>query len=134
MKLVVRVKLLPTPVQASVLEATLSACNEAATWAAQVAFDERVRKNLPLRKLTYREIKSRWGLGAQAAQHAIKKTCDAYTTLAANCAPPSGSVASTPGSCSRSNRTRPTLACRAACSNVLRTPTSSVSDPPVIRT
>ncbi|MFD4763850.1 RNA-guided endonuclease TnpB family protein [Streptomyces sp. NPDC058439] len=83
-KLVVRVKLLPTPLQVSVLEATLSACNEAATWAAQVAFDERVRKNLSLRKLTYREIKSRWGLGAQAAQHAIKKTCDAYTTLAAN--------------------------------------------------
>ncbi|MCX4536407.1 transposase [Streptomyces sp. NBC_00841] len=84
MKLVVRVKLLPTPVQASVLEATLTACNEGATWAAQVAFDKRVRKNLPLRALTYREIKSRWGLGAQAAQHAIKKTCDAYTTLAAN--------------------------------------------------
>ncbi|WP_406380085.1 RNA-guided endonuclease TnpB family protein [Streptomyces sp. NBC_01618] len=83
-KLVVRVKLLPTPVQASVLEATLTACNEAATWAAQVAFDKGVRKNLPLRRLTYREIKSRWGLGAQAAQHAIKKTCDACTTLAAS--------------------------------------------------
>ncbi|MCX4790667.1 transposase [Streptomyces sp. NBC_01221] len=82
-KLVVRVKLLPTPAQASVLEATLTACNEAATWAAQVAFDEGVCKNLPLRRLTYREIKARWGLGAQAAQHAIKKTCDAYTTLAA---------------------------------------------------
>ncbi|MFC9242794.1 hypothetical protein ACFT7S_01755 [Streptomyces sp. NPDC057136] len=37
MKLVVRVKLLPTPVQASALEATLTACNEAATWAASVA-------------------------------------------------------------------------------------------------
>lgn len=31
MELVVQVKLLPTPVQATALEATLQACNEAAT-------------------------------------------------------------------------------------------------------
>ncbi|MFF1917692.1 hypothetical protein ACFVYE_40335 [Streptomyces sp. NPDC058239] len=49
----VRVKLLPTPMQASALEATLTACNEAATRAAQVAFDEGVHKNLPLLRLTY---------------------------------------------------------------------------------
>nr|WTB33367.1 transposase [Streptomyces sp. NBC_00830] len=84
MKLVVRVKLLPTPLQASVLEATLTACNEAATWAAAVAFETGVRRNLPVRRVTYREIKSRWDLGAQAAQHVVKKTCDAYTALAAN--------------------------------------------------
>ncbi|MFD8649015.1 RNA-guided endonuclease InsQ/TnpB family protein [Streptomyces mirabilis] len=84
MKLVVRVKLLPTPVQAAALEATLTACNEAATWAASVAFEEGARKNLALRKLAYQDIKTRWGLGAQAAQHAIKKTCDAYTTLRAS--------------------------------------------------
>ncbi|MFI1290388.1 hypothetical protein ACH4VM_18190 [Streptomyces sp. NPDC020792] len=33
MKLVVQVKLLPTPLQATALEATLRACNEAAAWA-----------------------------------------------------------------------------------------------------
>ncbi|MFI1353528.1 RNA-guided endonuclease InsQ/TnpB family protein [Streptomyces sp. NPDC020898] len=84
MKLVVRVKLLPTPVQAAALEATLHACNEAATWAADVAFEEKAAKPLALRKHTYQRIKARWNLGAQAAQHAIKKTCDAYTTLHAN--------------------------------------------------
>ncbi|WP_326779129.1 RNA-guided endonuclease InsQ/TnpB family protein [Streptomyces sp. NBC_01445] len=84
MKLVVRVKLLPTPVQAAALEATLHACNQAATWAAGVAFEENARRPLELRKHTYAEIRVRWGLGAQAAQHAIKKTCDAYTTLKAN--------------------------------------------------
>ncbi|MFH8738043.1 RNA-guided endonuclease InsQ/TnpB family protein [Streptomyces sp. NPDC017964] len=84
MKLVVRVKLLPTPVQAAALEATLHACNQAATWAAGVAFEENARRPLELRKHTYVEIRERWGLGAQAAQHAIKKTCDAYTTLKAN--------------------------------------------------
>jgi putative transposase len=83
-KLVVRVKLLPTPVQAAALEATLRACNEAATWAAQVAFETNARRPLELRKHTYAGIRLRWGLGAQAAQHAVKKTCDAYTTLKAN--------------------------------------------------
>ena len=84
MKLVVRVRLLPTPGQAAALEATLTACNGAATWAASVAFEEGARKNLALRKLAYQDIKTRWGLGAQAAQHVIKKACDAYTTLRAN--------------------------------------------------
>ncbi|WP_338685996.1 transposase [Streptomyces acidiscabies] len=84
MKLVVQVKLLPTPVQASALEATLRACNEAATWASEVAFAKDVKRNFALREHTYAEIKQRWGLGAQAAQHVIKKTCDAYRTLAAN--------------------------------------------------
>ncbi|MDQ0599030.1 putative transposase [Streptomyces canus] len=84
MKLVVRVKLLPTPLQAEALEATLHACNEAATWAARVAFEENERKPLGLRKHAYLPIRQRWELGAQAAQHAIKKTCDAYTTLKAN--------------------------------------------------
>ncbi|WP_330279531.1 transposase [Streptomyces sp. NBC_00569] len=84
MKLVVQVKLLPTPVQAAALEGTLRACNEAATWASEVAFIKDVKRNFALRQHTYTEIKHRWELGAQAAQHAIKKTCDAYTTLAAN--------------------------------------------------
>ncbi|WP_409470055.1 RNA-guided endonuclease InsQ/TnpB family protein [Streptomyces sp. HC307] len=84
MKLVVQVKLLPTPLQAKALEATLRACNEAATWVGQLAFERDVKNNFALRKLTYDEVKARWGLGAQAAQHVIKKTCDAYATLKAN--------------------------------------------------
>lgn len=83
-KLVVQVKLLPTPMQAAALEATLRACNEAAGWAGGVAFEKDVKRNFALREHTYREIKTRWGLGAQAAQHVIKKTCDAYATLKAN--------------------------------------------------
>ncbi|WP_369391840.1 RNA-guided endonuclease InsQ/TnpB family protein [Streptomyces sp. CG1] len=84
MKLVMQVKLLPTSVQAAALEATLRACNEAATWASSVAFEKDVKKNFGLREHTYAEIKARWGLGAQAAQHVIKKTCDAYAALKAN--------------------------------------------------
>ncbi|MEU6176857.1 hypothetical protein [Streptomyces coeruleorubidus] len=50
----------------------------------QVAFERGEFKNLAVRKLTYEQVKSRWNLGAQAAQHTIKKTCDAYATLKAN--------------------------------------------------
>ncbi|MER7693930.1 transposase, partial [Streptomyces sp. NPDC097610] len=84
MKLTVQVKLLPTPGQAAALEATLRACNEAASWAGGVAFEKDVKRNFALREHTYDQIKARWGLGAQAAQHVIKKVCDAYATLKAN--------------------------------------------------
>lgn len=49
-KLIVQVKLLPTPEQAAALEATLHACNEAATWASRVAFDKDVKRNFALRE------------------------------------------------------------------------------------
>ncbi|MFE2736593.1 RNA-guided endonuclease TnpB family protein, partial [Streptomyces sp. NPDC059349] len=84
MKLTVQVKLLPTPVQAAALEETLRACNQAATWVSQVAFEKDIKRNFALREHTYGQVKDRWGLGAQAAQHVIKKTCDAYRTLKAN--------------------------------------------------
>jgi IS605 OrfB family transposase len=83
-KLTVQVKLLPTPVQAAALEATLRACNEAASWVGGVAFEKDMKRNFALREHTYDQIKARWNLGAQAAQHVIKKACDAYATLRAN--------------------------------------------------
>ncbi|MFJ8603366.1 RNA-guided endonuclease InsQ/TnpB family protein [Streptomyces shenzhenensis] len=82
MKLVIRVKLLPTPEQASALQATLHACNAAADHVSHTAFATHVTRNRELRALTYTTIKNRWHLGAQAAQHVIKKTSDAYTSLA----------------------------------------------------
>ncbi len=83
MKIVVQVKLLPDAVQAPVLERTLYAVNEAANWVSAVAFEKGVPREYELRKHTYAELKAR-GLGAQAAQHTIKKVRDAYTTLKAN--------------------------------------------------
>lgn len=55
-KLVVQVKLLPTPDQAAALQATLRACNEAATWASEVAFSRDVKRNFALRELVYGEV------------------------------------------------------------------------------
>ncbi|MEU9181105.1 transposase [Streptomyces sp. NPDC048550] len=83
MKIVTQVKLMPEADQAAALRSTLRAVNQAANWASGVAFEHGVPREYELRKHTYAELKAR-GLGAQAAQHVIKKTRDAYTTLKAN--------------------------------------------------
>ena len=84
MKLVVQVKLRPTSEQASALASTLRACNSAACEVAQVARETGVYRNYDLRKYVYQGIKDDHRLGAQAAQHVIKKVCDSYKTLKAN--------------------------------------------------
>ena len=83
MKIVTQVKLMPDAVQAPALLATLRTVNEAANWVSAVAFERGVPREYELRKHTYAQLKAR-GLGAQAAQHVIKKVRDAYTTLHAN--------------------------------------------------
>ncbi|HSA52110.1 MAG TPA: transposase [Yinghuangia sp.] len=83
MKIVVQVKLLPTSEQASALGATLRTVNEAACWVSTVAFERGVPREYELRTHTYPQLKER-GLGAQVAQHVIKKVRDAYTALHAN--------------------------------------------------
>jgi putative transposase len=77
------VKLIPQADQAAALSATLRTVNEAADWVSAAAFERGVPREYELRRHTYAELKSR-GLGAQAAQHTIKKVRDAYTTLKAN--------------------------------------------------
>ena len=82
-KIVVQVKLVPDAVQAAAIGSTLRAVNEAATWVSEVAFDRGVPREYELRKHTYAELKNS-GLGAQAAQHTIKKVSNAYRSLRAN--------------------------------------------------
>lgn len=66
--------------QASALTATLRACNEAASDVARMARDIGCYRNYDLRRHAYHGIKTDYRLGAQAAQHVIKKVADAYTT------------------------------------------------------
>ncbi|MFE2540447.1 RNA-guided endonuclease InsQ/TnpB family protein [Actinacidiphila glaucinigra] len=82
-KIVTQVKLLPEAGQAAALRSTLRTVNELANWVADVAFAHDVPREYELRKHTYAHLKAE-GLGAQAAQHVIKKVRDAYTTLHAN--------------------------------------------------
>ncbi|GAA4618927.1 RNA-guided endonuclease TnpB family protein [Actinoallomurus liliacearum] len=80
MKLVVQVKLLPTPEQAAALAATLALCNTAANEVSAVAFAHGVFARQKLQKLVYTDLKAR-GLSAQPALHVIRKVADAYTAL-----------------------------------------------------
>ncbi|MEU3646310.1 transposase [Lentzea sp. NPDC034063] len=81
MKLAVQVKLLPTPLQAKALAATLHACNEAANHTSRLAFERNVKSRNELQRLCYREIKDQFGLSAQPAVRVVKKVVDAYTTM-----------------------------------------------------
>lgn len=74
---------MPDAVQAPAFVATLRTVNERANWVSGVAFERGVPREYELRKHTYAELKVA-GLGAQAAQHVIKRVRDAYTTLQAN--------------------------------------------------
>lgn len=78
-----QVKLMPEADQVAALSATLHTVNEWANWVSVVAFEHGVPREYELRKHTYAELKAS-GLGAQAAQHTIKKVGDAYTALKAN--------------------------------------------------
>ncbi len=84
MKVVVRVKLEPSPCQADALAATLRACNRAANHISRVAFEKKETRRNGLQPLVYRHVKDEYGLGAQAAVRSVKKVCDAYATLRAN--------------------------------------------------
>ncbi|MEU6089096.1 transposase [Streptomyces sp. NPDC047085] len=84
MRLVVQVKLLPTLEQASALEATLRACNRAATYASRVAFANDLKDRNGLQKVVYTALKATFGLSAQPAVRVVKKVADAYTALKAN--------------------------------------------------
>ncbi|WP_459184261.1 hypothetical protein [Streptomyces sp.] len=52
-------KLLPTAGEAVALRSTLHACNVAANWVSQVAFERGVPREYVLRKHTYAEVR-RW--------------------------------------------------------------------------
>ncbi|MEU9845066.1 transposase [Actinomadura sp. NPDC048032] len=85
MKLVVQVKLIPDAAQARALERTLHTVNEGANQVSAASFAVYGLKGSvrDLRSMAYGELKAR-GLGAQAAQHVIKRVVDAYSTLRAN--------------------------------------------------
>lgn len=83
MKVVVRVKLLPTPAQAAALEATLRACNRAAEHVSRFAYESGVKDRNQLQKAVYTDIKDVFSLSAQPAVRVVKKVVDAYAALSA---------------------------------------------------
>jgi IS605 OrfB family transposase len=83
MKIVARVNLVADAKTASAPGATPRACNEAANFVSQVAYDKGEFSKPGLQKLIHADLRKR-GLGARAAIRTIAKVVDAYATLKAN--------------------------------------------------
>ncbi len=78
MKLIAQVKLKPTVEQAQALEKTMRQVNAACNYISDLAWDEKVFGRRTLRDRVYLEVREKFGLGAQIAQHAAFKVADAY--------------------------------------------------------
>jgi IS605 OrfB family transposase len=83
-KLVVKVRMLPTQGEAAALRATLSTRNEASSWLSAAMYAQRVHRKYVAQERFYGELKARFGLSAQPAIRVISKVADAYATLRAN--------------------------------------------------
>ena len=83
-KQVVKVRMLPTREQSAALHATLSTCNEAASWLSGQIQAGRVYRKHDVQARFYTELKRRFGLSAQSAIRVIGKVADSYATLRAN--------------------------------------------------
>ena len=78
MKLIAQVKLQPTPEQATLLLQTMQRFNEACNFISDQAWQYKKFQRVDLQKLTYYEVKERFGLNAQSTIHAAYKVADAY--------------------------------------------------------
>ncbi len=84
MKLVVKVRMLPTQEQAAALQGTLSTCNGAASGLSTMMHAAHLRRKHHVQKRFYTELKDQFGLSAQPAIRVIGKVADAYAALRAN--------------------------------------------------
>jgi IS605 OrfB family transposase len=78
MKLTLQTQLLPDDDQASRLKATVERFNEAANFAAGVAFQRKCSNKVELQKIVYRDLRERFGLSSQMAVRCIAQVCEAY--------------------------------------------------------
>jgi IS605 OrfB family transposase len=78
MKLIVQIQLLPDAESARKLQESMERFNEAANWAAGVAFERRISNKISLQQIVYRELRDRFGLSAQVACLCVHRVCEAY--------------------------------------------------------
>jgi putative transposase len=72
------ISLRPTSEQAKALLDTMDAFNAACNFVSRIAWETGTFRHYALRKRCYFDVRTRFGLTAQLAQHAIKKVADAY--------------------------------------------------------
>jgi len=77
--LVVQVRLLPSEEQEALLQTTLERCNEACSWISEQAVALGVFHKIAVQKAVYGEVRSLFGLGAQAAVRCIAKVAASHT-------------------------------------------------------
>src|SRR6185437_5759716 len=78
MKLILQTQLLPERDHAAKLKATVERFNEAANWAAGIAFGQQCSNKIDLQKIVYRDLRERFGLSSQMAVRCIAQVCEAY--------------------------------------------------------
>jgi len=78
MRLVVQVRLLPSKQQDALLQTTLERCNEACTWISKQAVSLGIFHKIAIQKAVYGDVRSQFGLGAQAAVRCIAKVANSH--------------------------------------------------------
>lgn len=78
MNITIQLQLLPDTTQAHALQNTVERFNAAATWLAGVAFEHQCTNKVELQKLTYYELRARFGLPADTAIRCIAQVVEAY--------------------------------------------------------
>jgi predicted transposase len=78
MKLVVNLKLTPTPAQAKSLKQTLETANQACNYLSQRGWDAKILRQYDLHKLAYHDTKQKFELAADMVIRCIAKVADAY--------------------------------------------------------
>ena len=78
MKVTLQLQLLPDTAQTEALRTTVEHFNAAATWLAACAFQQQCANKIALQKLTYYELRNRFGLPADTAIRCIAQVVEAY--------------------------------------------------------
>jgi putative transposase len=85
-KQVLKVRALPSDIEAAALYQTLRACNAAASWLSTQMHAARVFRKHDAHKLFYTELRELFGLSAQPTIRVIGKVAESYAALHANIA------------------------------------------------
>lgn len=78
MQLSIKIKLVPSPDQATVLLKTIEAYNEACNYVSKIAFENKTASVVKIQRLCYYDIRQKFNLSAQMAVRVVGKVADAY--------------------------------------------------------
>ncbi|WP_304595933.1 helix-turn-helix domain-containing protein, partial [Alicyclobacillus sendaiensis] len=80
----IRIRLQPTPEQASALTRTVEANRQALDYVSRIAFEHKIRNRVALHRAAYRTIRTRFGLRAQMACTVCRTVAGVYKSMKSN--------------------------------------------------